>query len=80
VTRVRQSISDTVSWLSFPRQAYPNFYLNAERIGHRFGGYLGSIREFSESVEKSGKANAKVNAVFLDAGIELSPLCWSAAA
>jgi hypothetical protein len=66
----RQSVSDTVSWLSFPRQAYPNFYLNVERIGHRFRGYLGSIRDFSESVENSGKANAKVNAVFLDAGIE----------
>jgi hypothetical protein len=69
--RNRQSVSDTVSWLSFPRQAYPNFYLNVQRIGHRFRGYLGSIREFSESVEKSGKANAKVNAIFLEAGIEL---------
>jgi hypothetical protein len=34
--RERQSVSDTVSWLSFPRQAYPNFYLNVQRIGHRF--------------------------------------------
>jgi hypothetical protein len=69
--RERQSVSDTVSWLSFPRQAYPNFYLNVQRIEHRFHGYLGSIREFSESVEKSGKANANVSAIFLDAGIEL---------
>jgi hypothetical protein len=68
--RERQSVSDTVSWLSFPRTAYPNFYLNVQRIGHRFSGYLGSIREFSESVEKSGKANAKVNTIFAEAGIE----------
>jgi hypothetical protein len=69
--RERQSVSDTVNWLSFPREAYPNFYLNVQRIGHRFHGYLGSIREFSESVERSGKVDAKVSAVFLDAGIEL---------
>jgi len=69
--RARQSVSETVGWLSFPRQAYPNFYLNVQRIGHRSACYLGSIREFSESVEKSGKANAKVNAIFLEAGIEL---------
>jgi hypothetical protein len=66
-----QSVSEVVGWLSYPRQAYPNFYLNVQRIGHRFHGYLGSIREFSKSVDKSDKANAKVSAVFLDAGIEL---------
>jgi len=51
VPRAHQSVSDTIGWLSFPRQAYPNFYLNVQRIGHRFRSYLGSIREFSESVE-----------------------------
>ena len=71
MARDRQSVSDTIDWLSFPRQSYPNFYLNAERIGHRFAGYLGSIREFSESIEKSGKANAKINAVIADAGVEI---------
>jgi hypothetical protein len=59
-----------VGWLSFPRQAYPNFYLNVERIGHRFHGYLGSISQFSESIEKSGEANASVKALFLEAGIK----------
>jgi hypothetical protein len=68
--REQQSVSDTIAWLSYPRQAYPNFYLNVQRIGHRFHGYLGSIREFSESVQKSGKANASVQALFLQAGIE----------
>jgi hypothetical protein len=68
--RERQSVSDTVSWLSFPRQTYPNFYLNVQRIGHRFRGYLGSISQFSESVEKSGEANASVKALFLEAGIQ----------
>jgi hypothetical protein len=66
----RQSVSDTVSWLSFPRQAYPNFYLNVQRIGHRFRGYLGSISQFSESIEKSGEANASVKTLFLEAGIQ----------
>jgi hypothetical protein len=65
-----QSVSDIIDWLSFPRHAYPNFYLNRERIGHRFRSYLGSIREFSESVEKSGEANASVKALFLEAGIK----------
>ncbi|WP_371550455.1 hypothetical protein OG266_34305 [Streptomyces sp. NBC_00554] len=68
--RERQSVSDTVSWLSFPRQAYPNFYLNTERIRHRFHGYLGSITQFSESVENSGEVNASMKALFLDAGIK----------
>jgi hypothetical protein len=68
--REHQSVSDTISWLSFPRQAYPNFYLNVQRIGQRFHGYLGSIREFSESVERSGEANASVKALFFQAGIE----------
>ncbi|MCX5327872.1 MULTISPECIES: hypothetical protein [unclassified Streptomyces] len=67
--RKRQSVSDTVSWLSFPRQTYPNFYLNTERIRHRFHGYHGSITQFSETVEKSGEVNASVKALFLDAGI-----------
>ena len=62
-----QSVSDIIDWLSLPRHAYPNFYLNRERIGHRFRSYLGSIREFSESVEKSGEANASVKALFLEA-------------
>jgi hypothetical protein len=69
----RQSVSDTINWLSFPRHAYPNFYLNKERIGQRFRGYLGSIKEFSESVEKSREANASVKALFLDAGIKATP-------
>src|SRR6266516_5264112 len=68
--RERQSVSDTIGWLSFPRQAYPNFYLNVQRIGHRFHSYLGSIREFSESVEKSGEANASVKALFFEAGFK----------
>jgi hypothetical protein len=58
MARKQQSVSDTINWLSFPRQAYPNFYLNVERIRHRFHGYLGSISQFSESVEKSAEANA----------------------
>jgi hypothetical protein len=49
-----QTVSDTIGWLGFPRQAYPNFYLNQQRIGHRFHSYLGSIREFSESVDVDG--------------------------
>jgi hypothetical protein len=69
--KARQSVSDTINWLSFPRQTYPNFYLNTERIGHRFRGYLGSIREFSRSVEASGKVHANVTAVFAEAGVEL---------
>jgi hypothetical protein len=68
--RERQSVPDTVGWLSFPRQGYPNFYLNKQRIGHRFHSYLGSIREFSKSVEKSGAANASVSALFFEAGIQ----------
>lgn len=68
--RERQSVSETISWLSFPRQAYPNFYLNSERIRHRFHGYLGSISQFSESIEESGEANASVKALFLEAGIK----------
>jgi len=70
MSRDRQSVSATINWLSFPRQAYPNFYLNVQRIGHRFRGYLGSISEFSESVERSGEANAAVKALFLEAGIK----------
>ncbi|MGW1289202.1 hypothetical protein ACWD4N_37485 [Streptomyces sp. NPDC002586] len=70
MSRERQSVSDTISWLSFPQQTYPNFYLNKERIGHRFHGYLGSISEFSKSVEKSGEANASVKALFFNAGIK----------
>ena len=66
----RQSVPETVRWLSYPRQAYPNFYLNVERIGHRFHSYLGSIREFNESIEKSGEANAEVQAVFVKAGVK----------
>ena len=66
----RQSVTETVRWLSYPRQAYPNFYLNAERIGHRFHSYLGSIREFNESIEKSGEVNAEVQAVFVKAGVK----------
>lgn len=67
--RKRQSVSDTVRWLSFPRQAYPNFYLNVQRIEHRFHGYLGSISEFKESVERSGEADLSVTALFFEAGI-----------
>lgn len=70
MSRDRQSVSETVSWLSFPRQAYPNFYINVQRIGHRFHGYLGSISQFSESVEKSGEADAKIKALFLEAGVK----------
>jgi hypothetical protein len=70
MARKRQSVSETINWLSFPRQAYPNFYLNVERIGHRFRSYLGSIREFTESVEKSGEASASVKALFVQAGIK----------
>jgi hypothetical protein len=66
----RQSVSDTVRWLSFPRQAYPNLYLNEQRIGQRFRGYLGSISEFNESVERSSGANASAAALFLQAGIQ----------
>jgi hypothetical protein len=66
----RQSVADTVRWLSYPRQAYPNFYLNVERIGHRFHSYLGSIREFNESIERSGDANAEVQAIFVKAGVK----------
>lgn len=65
-----QSVSDTIGWLSFPRNAYPNFYLNTERIGHWFHSYLGSIREFSESVERSGEADASVKALFFEAGFK----------
>jgi len=68
----RQSVSDTVRWLSFPRQAYPNLYLNEQRIGQRFRGYLGSISEFNESVERSSGANASAAALFLQAGIQRS--------
>ncbi|HEY3089760.1 MAG TPA: hypothetical protein VGJ59_17050 [Jatrophihabitantaceae bacterium] len=67
----RQSVSDTIEWLSFPRQAYPNFYLNVQRIDQRFQGYLGSIREFNQSVEKSVEPNAKVKTVFLEAGVNV---------
>src|SRR5262245_7114198 len=66
----RRSVSDTVGWLGFPRQAYPNFYLNVQRIGHRFRGYLGSISEFTESVERSGEVSASVKALFVEAGIQ----------
>jgi hypothetical protein len=65
-----QSVSETVSWLSFPRQAYPNFYLNVERIGHRFRSYLGSIVQFTESVERSGEVSASVKALFAEAGLK----------
>jgi hypothetical protein len=65
-----RSVSDTIGWLSFPRNAYPNFYLNTERIGHRFHSYLGSIREFSESVERTGEADASVKALFFEAGFK----------
>lgn len=68
--RKRQSVSETINWLSFPRQRYPDFYLNKERIGRRFHSYLGSIREFSESVHKSTEVNAAVKAVFAQAGIK----------
>jgi hypothetical protein len=60
VSRERQSASETVKWLGFPGQAYPNFYLNVQRIGHRFRGHLGSISEFSESIERSGEVHASV--------------------
>jgi hypothetical protein len=70
MARKQQSVSDTINWLSFPRQAYPNFYLNVERIRHRFHGYLGSISQYSESVEKSAEANATVKALFFEAGIQ----------
>lgn len=69
MAKTQQSVSDTVNWLSFPRQGYPNFYLNKERIAHRFHGYLGSIREFNKSVEKTGQANATVKALFFEAGM-----------
>jgi len=65
-----QSVSETIGWLGFPPQAYPNFYLNKERIGYRFRSYLGSIREFSESVEKSGEASASVDTLFVKAGFK----------
>jgi hypothetical protein len=66
----RPSVSETINWLSYPRQAYPNFYLNVQRISQRFHGYLGSIREFSQSVDESRDANAQVKAVFVEAGIQ----------
>jgi hypothetical protein len=56
--------------MSYPRQAYPNFYLQKERIGDRFHSYLGAIREFSESVEKSGEAAASVKPLFFEAGFK----------
>jgi hypothetical protein len=68
MARERQSVSDTIGWLSFTRQAYPNFYFQEQRIRDRFHGYLGSIREFSESVEKSGEAAASVKPLFFEAG------------
>lgn len=70
MTRNHQTVSDTINWLGYPQQAYPNFYLNKVRIGHRFRSYLGSIREFSESVEKSGEASAAVKALFFEAGFK----------
>jgi hypothetical protein len=66
----RPSVRERINWLSYPRQAYPNFYLNVQRIGQRFHGYLGSIREFSESVDESREVNAKVKAVFVEAGVQ----------
>jgi hypothetical protein len=66
----KQSVSDTVGWLSFPQNAYPNFYLSADRIQKRFHSYLGSIREFGAAVEKSGEASASVNALFAQAGFK----------
>jgi hypothetical protein len=69
--RVRQSVSDTVSWLSFPRQAYPNFYLNVQTNRAP----VWRLSRFNQRVQrvgrKSGKANAKVSTIFLEAGIEL---------
>jgi hypothetical protein len=70
MTMKQQSVSDTINWLSFPRQAYPNFYLNVERLRQRFRGYLGSISQFSKSIDKSAGANATVKALFVEAGIQ----------
>jgi hypothetical protein len=70
MARKHPSVSDTIGWLSFKRQAYPNFYYQEQRIGDRFHGYLGSIREFSESVEKSGEAAASVKPLFFEAGFK----------
>jgi hypothetical protein len=65
-----QSVSETVGWLTFPREAYPNLYLNVPRIRHRFRGYFGSVRDFTKSVGKSGQANASMKAVFVNAGVQ----------
>jgi hypothetical protein len=70
VPKKHQSVSDTISWLTFPRQAYPNFYLSAQRVRDRFDSYLGSISQFSKSAEKTGGANVSVQALFLKAGIQ----------
>lgn len=70
MARKQQSVSDTINWLSFPRQGYPNFYLNIERLRQRFNGYLGSISQFSKSIEKSAGVNATVKALFFEAGIQ----------
>lgn len=66
----KPSVSDTIGWLSFPRNAYPNFYLSEDRIKKRFQSYLGSIKEFGASIVKSGEANASVNALFFQAGFK----------
>jgi hypothetical protein len=45
-------------------------YLNVDRIRHRFTGYLGAIRDFSRSLERSAGGNPKVKAIFVEAGLE----------
>ena len=72
MARTRKSVAKTIEWLSFPQQAYPNLYLNRERIRHRFLTSQGAIREFSKTVARSAGANAKVKAVFAEAGVDVS--------
>jgi hypothetical protein len=56
--------------LRYPRQAYPNLYLNTERIAQRFRGYLGSIADFRKSAERTVGGDAKVKALFVEAGVQ----------
>jgi hypothetical protein len=70
VTGDQPSASEVVSSLRFPRQAYPNLYLNTERIAQRFRGYLGSIADFRKSAERTVGGDAKVRALFVEAGVQ----------
>jgi hypothetical protein len=49
--------------------AYPNLYLNKDRVADRFTGYLGAIKEFSKSVGFNAGVDAKLKGVLFEAGL-----------